>query len=143
MENLKSNSKKEEEKSGTSDAGPSFGPVSRIEGVATQPSLSPQVQVTVHKGSRLQMAGESIKVGTIYGRRPLEPMCATWELLDEECSIAMVARREALDREKPIGPGKSEEEWDRWVQNCEEGEEYNAEEPTLQGLRPRTGQIAQ
>ena len=113
VENLTSNSKKEEERSGRSRAGPRFGPVTRVEGEATQPSLSPQEQVTVHKGSRLQMDGESIKIGTIAGQGPLEPKCVTWELLAEECSIAIGARREALDREKPIGPGKSEGEWDR------------------------------
>ena len=57
----------------------------------------------------MQMDGESIRIGTIAGQGPLEPKRVTSELLDEECSIAMVARREALDREKPIGPGKSEE----------------------------------
>ena len=111
VENLTSNSKKEEDRSGRSLVGSRFGPVTRVEGVATQPSLSPQEQVTVHKGSRLQVDGESIGIGAIAGQGPLEPKRVTWGLLDEECSIAMVARIEALDREKPIGPGKSEEEW--------------------------------
>ena len=51
----------------------------------------------------------------------------------------MVARREALDREKPIGPGRSEEEWDRWVQNCKEDEEYNSEEYALNRTQRGTG----
>ena len=62
----------------------------------------------MHKGSTLQVDGESREMGTIAGQGPLEPKRVTWELLDEECSIAMVARREALDREEPIVPVKSE-----------------------------------
>ena len=102
MDNLTSNSKKEEEKSGRSQADPRFGPVTRVECVVTQSSLPLQGHVTVHRGSRLQLARESINIGTIAGRGLHEPMSVTWELLEEECSITMVARREALERERPI-----------------------------------------
>ena len=42
------------------------------------------------------------------------------KILDLECVIVSVARAESQARERTSGPGRREEEWEEWVQHCED-----------------------
>ena len=68
---------------------------------------------------------ESIIIGMVDRLDPTPQPSREWEILDLECVIVSGSRQESQARERPIGPGRREEEW---AHHCGDEGEYDSEE---------------
>ena len=77
------------------------------------------------------MGDEAIIIGVVDREDPTAQASREWEFLDLQCVIVSVARQESPARERPIGPGRREEEWEEPAQHCGDESEYDSEEYSL------------